>query len=303
MKFGENLRKLRKSKKLSQEKLAEKIGVSRQSVSKWECSESYPEMKHIIGLCQIFKCHINDLVHEDMSDIDCLDEEIKENTVKFKKEKQRKIRRLSHIVYLISRIGCIVCIFGFIMVIISMLVLLIAGTKTKIEDQYIRFDNHYYFYEVDQTNRIVIYDDHTKFSIKIDSTTDMKDYLENTSTAIIVLNGEIILLAIAITLGFVIQLLRLLEKLFMNIYCEDTPFLWENMQLIKKISFYIVIIAVFPYVSGMLFQFWSHIDMNIEFEIMNVVMALIVLTMAYVFEYGYEIQLDSQGKIYGDESV
>ena len=36
MKFGDNLRNLRKSKKISQERLAEKVGVSRQSVSKWE---------------------------------------------------------------------------------------------------------------------------------------------------------------------------------------------------------------------------------------------------------------------------
>ncbi len=36
MKFGENLYNLRKKQKISQEKLAEKIGVSRQSVSKWE---------------------------------------------------------------------------------------------------------------------------------------------------------------------------------------------------------------------------------------------------------------------------
>lgn len=43
MKFGENLKKLRKSKKLSQESLAEKIGVSRQSVSKWECGLSFPK--------------------------------------------------------------------------------------------------------------------------------------------------------------------------------------------------------------------------------------------------------------------
>ncbi len=36
MKFGDNLRNLRKSKKISQEELAEKMLVSRQSVSKWE---------------------------------------------------------------------------------------------------------------------------------------------------------------------------------------------------------------------------------------------------------------------------
>ena len=43
MKFGENLKKLRKSKKLSQEELAEKMKVSRQSVSKWETGLSFPK--------------------------------------------------------------------------------------------------------------------------------------------------------------------------------------------------------------------------------------------------------------------
>lgn len=41
MKFGENLYNLRKKQKISQEKLAEKIGVSRQSVSKWENGVSH----------------------------------------------------------------------------------------------------------------------------------------------------------------------------------------------------------------------------------------------------------------------
>lgn len=40
MKFGDNLRNLRKSKNLSQEDLSERVGVSRQSVSKWESGGS-----------------------------------------------------------------------------------------------------------------------------------------------------------------------------------------------------------------------------------------------------------------------
>lgn len=83
MKFGDNLRNLRKIKKISQEKLAEKIGVTRQSVSKWECGEAYPEMDNILKLCDIFHCKINDLVHEDLIDIDSLDEDVKMSIVKF----------------------------------------------------------------------------------------------------------------------------------------------------------------------------------------------------------------------------
>lgn len=43
MKFGENLKYLRKTRKLSQEELAELVNVSRQSVSKWETGLSFPK--------------------------------------------------------------------------------------------------------------------------------------------------------------------------------------------------------------------------------------------------------------------
>ena len=68
MKFGDNLKKIRKNKKMSQEELAEKVNVSRQSVSKWETGDAYPEMNNILELCKIFNCRINDLVHSDISD-------------------------------------------------------------------------------------------------------------------------------------------------------------------------------------------------------------------------------------------
>ena len=83
MRFGENLKNLRKIKKLSQEKLAEKVGVSRQSISKWECGEAYPEMDNILILCKIFNCKVNDLIHEDLTDINSLGEDVKMNIVKY----------------------------------------------------------------------------------------------------------------------------------------------------------------------------------------------------------------------------
>ena len=58
MKFGEYLKLIRTDKKISQEYLAERLGVSRQSVSKWETGENYPSMQNIMALCTIFKCRI-----------------------------------------------------------------------------------------------------------------------------------------------------------------------------------------------------------------------------------------------------
>ncbi|MBQ8786377.1 MAG: helix-turn-helix transcriptional regulator [Oscillospiraceae bacterium] len=68
MGFGENLQYLRKMmNKMTQEELAEKIGVSRQTVSKWEVNAAYPEMNKLIELCELFSCNMDQLVREDMN--------------------------------------------------------------------------------------------------------------------------------------------------------------------------------------------------------------------------------------------
>ena len=66
MKFGLNLQKLRKEQGISQEQLAEKLGVTRQSVSKWESGASYPEMDKIVALCNMFHCDLDVLINKDV---------------------------------------------------------------------------------------------------------------------------------------------------------------------------------------------------------------------------------------------
>lgn len=68
-KFSENLKKLRKENNLSQEQLAEELGVSRQAISKWESATAYPEMDKIIALCDKFNVNIDDLLHNDIKEV------------------------------------------------------------------------------------------------------------------------------------------------------------------------------------------------------------------------------------------
>lgn len=67
MSFAENLQFLRKRDKVTQEGLAEALGVSRQSVSKWETGEAYPETEKIIALCEIFRVTMDELMRGDVS--------------------------------------------------------------------------------------------------------------------------------------------------------------------------------------------------------------------------------------------
>lgn len=65
MTLGERIATLRNAKKISQSDLAEKLDVSRQSVSKWETGASVPELDKLIMMSTIFNISIDDLVKSD----------------------------------------------------------------------------------------------------------------------------------------------------------------------------------------------------------------------------------------------
>lgn len=68
MSFRKNLEYLRKSKKLSQEELANKLNISRQSVSKWESGAAYPETEKILAICKIFDCTLDELMNQNIQE-------------------------------------------------------------------------------------------------------------------------------------------------------------------------------------------------------------------------------------------
>ena len=68
MAFRDNLQHLRAAHNMTQEQLAMLLGVSRQSVTKWEAEKSYPEMDKLLKMCQIFDCSLDDLVQGDLAD-------------------------------------------------------------------------------------------------------------------------------------------------------------------------------------------------------------------------------------------
>ena len=80
MNFATNLQKLRKKENMSQESLAERLDVTRQSVSKWESGATYPEMDKLIAICKIFNVDMDTLVNGDVSNNEKKEKETNINT-------------------------------------------------------------------------------------------------------------------------------------------------------------------------------------------------------------------------------
>lgn len=311
MKFGENLYNLRKANKMSQEKLAEKVDVTRQSVSKWENGESYPEMDKIMKLCDIFHCKINDLVHEDMVDINSLDEDIKMSVVKFKEEKQKKVKGISKAIYVLARIGKIITTIAMPIIVLLLIVTPIFINNIELKDNTIMFKGARIDDKITITEEKI--NDGITLKLKInnmvvadsknqDEILKMKSVLENNSKGQIVAFLELGFGSVMICLVLYRMTLSRLEKLFININEGDTPFTLDNVRYIKEMAKLMIIALILPSCGGLIFEKILATDLGVDFELFDVIQILFLFGISYIFEYGYELQQDTQAKMYGEAS-
>ena len=302
MKFGDNLRQTRKSKKMSQEQLAEKMNVTRQSVSKWENGESYPEMNNILELCKIFNCKLNDLVLADMPDISSLDEEIVMNVVKFNEKKQNEVKTLSNVISLIGKIGAIVLKVAIPFIVLAMILVPYIVSNIEVKENEISFKSE--SIKIVDENKIEM---HGVIVGEYDGDlldNEVIEMLKNNSNIKIISYFETAMVFLIVNIVIMIIILNYVEKLFNNIKNEKTPFTLDNVKFIKKISYLMIALILITPISDAVFSIISGVSNGGDspFEIINVLEILIIFSMSYIFEYGYEIQKDSKGKMYKEEN-
>ena len=112
MELGNLILKYRKQNNLSQEDLAKEIGVTRQTISKWELNETSPDLKQAAKLAELFGVGVNDLINERNKEDD-----IKSNEKHIMKNKLFKIIKITGIT------------LGIITFIISMYIIISTDLK------------------------------------------------------------------------------------------------------------------------------------------------------------------------------
>ena len=89
MAFSENLQFLRTRAGVTQEQLAEELGVSRQSVSKWESSASFPEMDTLLHICDMYDVNLDTLLRGSV------EESLVSDTAQYDRTMNRFSRRIA----------------------------------------------------------------------------------------------------------------------------------------------------------------------------------------------------------------
>lgn len=115
--FAENLKKIRKDKGYTQEILAEKLNVVRQTVSKWEKVLSLPDVDMLSKIANVLETDVNILLDGQITTTD--QSEIVKQLAKINEQLTIKNRRYKKIMKTIAIILLIIVIFGILLVILN----------------------------------------------------------------------------------------------------------------------------------------------------------------------------------------
>ena len=115
--FAENLKKIRKDKGYTQEILAEKLNVVRQTVSKWEKGLSLPDVDMLSKIANVLETDVNILLDGQITTTD--QSEIVKQLAKINDQLTIKNRRYKKIMKTIAIILLIIVIFGILLVILN----------------------------------------------------------------------------------------------------------------------------------------------------------------------------------------
>ena len=110
VKIGKFIKQKRKEKKITQEELAEKLGVSNRTISKWENGNCMPDSVIIPDLCKILDITINDLFHGNVVDKKDNKKELEEYLLEIYKQKENSDRKLLNFEIVV---GVITFVFSF----------------------------------------------------------------------------------------------------------------------------------------------------------------------------------------------
>ena len=297
MNFGENLKNFRKNSKMSQEVLAEKVGVSRQAVSRWEVGEAYPEMSNIVALCSIFHCNINDLINDNIVDIESFDKETQDSIVKFKKEQQKRMKGLSKAIYIITNIVKTIIAIPTVCMILLCLIFPFVSNTFEINNNKIKIINKEIDYRI---NGNIINIDGTDHYVDhyVETRTNIDEFIKSHDNTFFRISIEYILICMTILSILTVLSLHYLYKLYKNIYNGNTPFTIENEKIVHKACLFVLVEMVLQKITALIYSIIAHLDLAIDINIKDIIVILIGVSIIYIFKYGRMIQADTKAKIY-----
>ena len=232
-----------------------------------------------------------------------------EKIEKLDKKEQHRLKIFSKIIYILAKIGEIFCYVGVSALVVVMFIVPFITSNIKYTDgEIIAFEQKITYEKED--------DKYTVFVGEKEYKLEKSEEVMAMDTAISVLEKdllnkyvslvEVILAAAIICVILGARELRYVNKIFKNVHNEDTPFISENVNFIKKIAYLIIAAFVVNIVRDLILEviymndaFYNDtLQSYVSGSSIDIFKLLAILCLYYIAKYGVVLQNNSKKKIY-----
>lgn len=230
-------------------------------------------------------------------------EQKKNNNVKFDQDKQHKMKFLSKFIYILAKIGRICMIVGGVCLLLAMIITPVLVNNIDIKDNAMTIFGEKLTFEKGDTETSIMVGDTKVGTMTGDEMLFFNQATNELSKANVTRIFTFVEFAL-ITAGAVLVLsyfaLLHLEKLFRNIYHDETPFILDNVTHIKKIAYFLIAIIATSFVCSLIAELAFKNNLNIKIDLAHIIYILLIFSIAYIFEYGCILQKNSKATMYGE---
>lgn len=224
--------------------------------------------------------------------------------VKLTSQNQSKVRGLSKVVWIVSRIAQPLMIIAAVFLILGAITVPAILNQIKVEDDKIIIAEEVFTYNYEDGVLELTHGEDTQ-KIEFDKGIDLNKYISSYSSGKYTLEAELLLISGAVSTILLFLVFKKTGDIFKSIANDDTPFTLENITSLKHLAIYYLIYALLPVVIGLIsnLAIQNPIIIKFNFNLMPIIFAIIIFVAYYIFMYGYELQIDSEAKMYGNDSI
>ena len=221
-----------------------------------------------------------------------------ENKVTDKQKKYLII--INKVLAVLAKIAKIFVMIAIPFVVITMITFAVLVNKIDISKNQIKMDDICFVLNIDKNNNLVarFNDDDVQTITSSELVDNIQSVINNHSKTELLVLSEVGMIIIIVDLVLMVMVLNSLEKLFKNLFNKDTPFIMENVLFIKKAAYLMLATVLLSWITGIIFELILGLDLNVSLEISNIIEVLFLFSIAYIFQYGCQIQAESQTRLY-----
>lgn len=204
----------------------------------------------------------------------------------------KKMKGLSKALSIISKICKVFIIIGtcgilFAMVIIPLLFkkITVTNNELKINDESILTIT-----EKEDKMELTLFGKVVMVDVSKEEFEEIEKIFNEKSKGMLLTYIEATMCIAVATLVIIYMALHYIDKLFTNIMNEKSPFTMDNVNYIRRCGYYLIAAVAVPLVLSGIFEIITKTELMFNWNLVEVILILVIFTMSYVFEYGYNVE-------------